>query len=98
MQNNNESNFITLENIGLLTFCLDIFKTEGVVKAITYQSYKNISPTYRIKLKASKKPVILEYVTAEAIAGTTLSVLSGSFLSCKTDFIANGIDAKLLRE
>ena len=82
----------------MLTFCLDIFKTEGVVKAITYQNYKNLSLTYRIKLKASKKPVILEYVTAEAIAGTTLSVLSGSFLSCKTDFIASGTDAKLIRE
>src|SRR5215212_5898441 len=54
--------------------------------------------TYRIKLKASKKPVILEYVTAEAIAGTTLSVLSGSFLTCKIDFIASGIDAKPIRE
>ena len=80
------------------TFCLDIFKTEGVAKATTYQNYKDISLIYRIKLKASKKPVILEYVTAEAIAGTTISILSGSFLSCRTDFIANGSDAKLIRE
>ncbi len=57
-----------------------------------------MSLTYRIKLKASKKPVILEYVTAEAIAGTTISILSGSFLSCRTDFMASGIDAKLIRE
>ena len=82
----------------MLTLCLDISIKEGVVKATTEQNYKNVSLVYRIKLKASKKPVILEYVTAEAIAGTMLSIYSGSFLSCKTDFIARGTDAKLISE
>ena len=53
---------------------------------------------YNMKLKASKKPVILEYVTAEAIAGTIFSTFSGSFLSNKIDFIASGIDTKLISE
>lgn len=53
---------------------------------------------YKMKLKASKKPVILEYDTAEAIAGTIFSTFSGSFLSNKIDFIASGIDTKLISE
>ena len=51
-----------------------------------------------MKLTASKKPVILEYVTAEDIAGTIFSILFGSFLSDKIDLIATGIDAKLISE
>lgn len=62
------------------------------------KSQEYIFPNYRIKLIASKKPVIREYVTAEAIAGTTFSILSGSFLNDQIDFIASGIDAKLISE
>jgi hypothetical protein len=58
----------------------------------------SIGLTYRMKLKASKKPVILEYVTAVAITGTIFSILSGSFRSGKIDFTPKGIDAKLMSE
>ena len=57
-----------------------------------------IGITYRMKLKANKRPVILEYVTAVAITGTIFSILSGSFLSSKIDFTPKGIDAKLMSE
>jgi hypothetical protein len=63
-----------------------------------FEGYIFFSLIYRIKLIASKKPVILEYVAAEAIAGTNFSIPCGSFLSNKLDFIASGIDAKLISE
>jgi len=100
--NNNESNQISLllftRSQGF-SYLPNTLIRNSVLKSTDRKILLTVYlPNYKIKLIASKKPVIREYATAEAIAGTTFSILSGSFLNDKMDFIASGTDTKLISE